>query len=279
MSDSHTTGPMLHSAGVGREAFVQSSAFEFLSRTGFVARALIYGIIGILALKLALGHGGKVTNQQGALHTVAHQPFGKLLLTLVAIGLGGYSLWRFVRAAIGHGPEGTDTGFDRVAALGSGIAYGAMCAIAVEILLGAGSSGAGNTKKATAGIFGWPGGVWIVGIAGGVMILVALYQGYRGVTKKFLEDSKTSEMGPRIREWISLLGTIGHLARMVVFGLVGIFLVKAAIDYNARAAVGLDGALAKIVHRSYGPFALGVVAAGLIAFAFYSLTDARYRKI
>jgi hypothetical protein len=121
--------------------------------------------------------------------------------------------------------------------------------------------------------------VWIVGSAGGVMILVALYQGYRGVTKKFLEDSKTSEMGPRIREWISLLGTIGHLARMVVFGLVGIFLVKAAIDYNARAAVGLDGALAKIVHRSYGPFALGVVAAGLIAFALYSLTDARYRKI
>jgi hypothetical protein len=270
---------MLHSAGVSRETFVQSSAFEMLSRAGFVARALIYGIIGILAFKLALGHGGKVTNQQGALHTVAHQPFGKLLLTLVAIGLGGYSLWRLVRAAIGHGPEGSDTGFERIAALGSGIAYGAMCAIAVEILLGAGTSGAANTKKTTAGIFGWPGGVWIVGIAGVVMILVALYQGYRGVTKKFLKDSKTSEMGPRVREWISLLGTIGHLARMVVFGLVGIFLVKAAIDYNARAAVGLDGALAKIVHRSYGPFALGVVAAGLIAFALYSLTDARYRKI
>src|SRR5712671_6849428 len=139
MSDSHTTGPMLHSAGVSRETFVQSSAFEMLSRAGFVARALIYGIIGILALKLALGHGGKVTNQQGALHTVAHQPFGKLLLTLVAIGLGGYSLWRLVRAAIGHGPEGADKGFDRLAALGSGIAYGVLCALAVEILLGSGS--------------------------------------------------------------------------------------------------------------------------------------------
>jgi hypothetical protein len=279
MNDSHTTGPMLQSAGVARESFVQSSAFEWLSRAGFVARALIYAIIGILALKLALGHGGKVTNQQGALHTVAHQPFGKLLLTLVAIGLGGYSLWRLVRAAIGHGPEGSDTAFERIAALGSGIAYGAMCAIAIEILMGAGTSGSGNTKKATAGVFGWPGGVWIVGIAGGVMVFVALYQGYRGITHKFLKDSKTSEMGPRIKEWITWLGTIGHLARMVVFGLIGIFLVKAALDYNARAAVGLDGALAKIVHRSYGPFALGVVAAGLIAFALYSLTDARYRKI
>ena len=66
---------------------------------------------------------------------------------------------------------------------------------------------------------------------------------------------------------------------MIVFGLVGIFLIKAAVDYNARAAVGLDGALAKIVHRSYGPLALGVVAAGLVAFALYSLSDARYRKI
>jgi L-cystine uptake protein TcyP (sodium:dicarboxylate symporter family) len=112
-----------------------------------------------------------------------------------------------------------------------------------------------------------------------VMIGVALYLGYRGVTKKFLEDSKTAEMGPRTRQWFSAVGTIGYLARMIVFGLVGIFLVKAAIDFNPKKAVGLDGALASILHRSYGPLALGVVAAGLIAFALYSVSDARYRKI
>ena len=86
-------------------------------------------------------------------------------------------------------------------------------------------------------------------------------------------------MSPRRASWIGWLGTVGHLARMVVFALVGIFLIKAAVDYNPRAAVGLDGALAKIVHRSYGPLLLGIVAAGLVAFALYSLTDARYRKI
>ena len=67
------------------------------------------------------------------------------------------------------------------------------------------------------------------------MIGVALYQGYRGITKKFLDDSKVEEMGPQVKKWISRLGTVGHLARMVVFGLVGIFLIKAAIDYNPRA--------------------------------------------
>jgi hypothetical protein len=140
-------------------------------------------------------------------------------------------------------------------------------------------STSGNPKQATAGVFGWPGGTWIVGIAGVVMIGVALYQGYRGVTRKFLEDSKVEEMKPEVKKWISRLGMVGHLARMVVFGLVGIFLVKAAIDYNSRKAVGLDGALAKVTHYSYGPFLLGIVAVGLIAFAVYSLSDARYRRI
>jgi hypothetical protein len=277
MHDSHST--LATARGTG-ESFVRTRTFEVLSRAGFVARALVYGIIGVLAIKLALGQGGKLTNQQGALHTIANQPFGKLLLTLVAIGLGGYSLWRLLRAALGHGPEGSDTGFERLAALGSGIAYGAMCAVAVEILLGAGGGGsAGNPKTSAGGVLGWTGGTWIVGIAGGVLIGIALYQGYRGITKKFLKDSKVEEMPPRVRVWIGRLGTFGHLARMVVFGLIGVFLVKAAIDFNPSKAVGLDGALAKVVDASYGHLLLGIVAAGLIAFAIYSLSDARYRRI
>jgi len=111
------------------------------------------------------------------------------------------------------------------------------------------------------------------------LIGIGLYQGYRGISKDFLEDSKTEEMSPRVRNWIEWIGTFGHLARMVVFGLVGVFLIKAAVDYNPNNAVGLDGALAKLAHASYGPFLLGIVAAGLVAFGVYSLTDARYRRI
>ena len=82
-----------------------------------------------------------------------------------------------------------------------------------------------------------------------------------------------------MRKWIGRLGTVGHLARMVVFGLIGIFLIKAAVEYDPNKAVGLDGALAKLAHQSYGSVLLGIVAAGLIAFALYSLSDARYRRI
>ena len=271
------SAPSAQSSG---EKVAHSRGFEWLARSGFVARGLIYGIIGILAIKLAVGAGGTTTNQQGALKTIAHQPFGKVLLILVAIGLGGYALWRLVHALLGHGPEDSDSGFERLAAFGSGIVYAGLCAIAIEILLGSGSSGAsGSTHKTTAGVLGWPGGTWLVGIAGAFLIGIGLYQGYRGLSKDFLKDSKTEQMSPRVRNWIEWIGSFGHLARMVVFGLVGVFLIKAAIDYNPNNTVGLDGALAKVAHASYGPFLLGIVAAGLIAFGVYSLSDARYRRI
>jgi uncharacterized protein DUF1206 len=261
----------------GGDELVRSDAFRWLARAGFAARGIVYVIIGILAIKLALGSGDTNASQQGALRTIAEQPFGKVLLILIAVGLGGYSLWRLARALLGHGPEGSDSGFDRVAAFASGVVYAGLCAIAVEILFGSGSSG--GAQKTTAGVFGWPGGTWLVGIAGVVLIGVGLYQGYRGISKDFLADSKTEQMSARTRRWIKWIGTFGHLARMVVFCLVGVFLIKAAIDFNPDKAVGLDGALAKVDHASYGPFLLGLVAAGLIAFGTYSLSDARFRRI
>jgi len=256
---------------------VRSEGFRWLARAGFAARGIVYVIIGILAIKLAIGSAGTNASQQGALRTIAAQPFGKLLLILVAIGLGGYALWRLARALLGHGPEGSDSGLDRVAAFASGVVYAGLCAISVEILLGSNSSG--GATKTTSGVFGWPGGTWLVGITGVVLICVGLYQGYRGISKDFLADSKTERMSARTRRWIEWIGAFGHLARMVVFCLVGAFLISAAIAFNPDKAVGLDGALAKVGHASYGPFLLGLVAAGLIAFGTYSLSDARFRRI
>src|SRR5579862_8206080 len=98
-------------AQAGGEKVARSRGFESLARSGFAARGLIYVIIGVLAIKLAVGAGGTTTNQQGALKTIAHQPFGKVLLVLVAIGLGGYALWRLIHALLGRGPEDSDSGF------------------------------------------------------------------------------------------------------------------------------------------------------------------------
>jgi hypothetical protein len=276
MSMSSTTGIAAESRRAGT-GFVHSRAFEWLSRGGFVARGFVYAIVGVLAFKLALGAGGKLVDQQGAFHTVAHQPFGSVLLTLLAIGLAAYALWRLVRAAIGHGPEGADRGADRLVALASGLVYAGLCVLAVQVLMG--SSGSTSPSKATGGVLGWPAGTWIVGIAGLVFIGIALFQAYRGMTKDFLEDAKTEHMGPTTRMWIGWIGLVGYLARAVVFGLVGVFLLKAAVEFDPKAAVGLDGALAKLLDQPYGSVLLAVVAVGLIAFAIYSWSDARYRRI
>jgi uncharacterized protein DUF1206 len=260
-----------------------STAFEVLTRTGFVARGVIYAIIGWLAIQVATQTtSGTPTNQKGALETIDKQPLGHWLLIVVAAGLGAYAIWRFVQAYAGHGPEGGGDAstFGRISAAASGCAYLAMCALAVSILLGSSSSGSSSSPhKSAAGVLGWPGGQWIVGIAGLIFVGVALYQGYKGVSRKFLEDDKTEEMGPLVKRWITISGVIGHLARMVAFGLIGIFVIKAAVDYAPKKAVGLDGALEKLARQSYGTFLLAVVAAGLIAFGIFSIAEARYRRI
>jgi len=261
------------------EAVSQSNALEWWARAGLAARGVIYALVGLLALELALGEGGETTSQQGALKEIAQQPFGKVLLIATAIGLAGYATWRLIRAAIGHGKEsGDDDAIERIGGVVSGIGYGLLCVAAIDILIGSSSSG-GGTSQTTGGILSWPGGQWIVGIAGAATIGEGLHQGYKGIAKKFLEKSKTEEMSPRVKRAFTKLGIFGHLARMVVFSMIGYFLVKAAIDYNPDAAVTLDGALSKLAHASFGPLALGVVAAGLIGFGLYSLADARYRRV
>jgi hypothetical protein len=260
------------------EQVARRDEFEWLARAGLVARGVVYAVIGILAVKLALGDGGKATDQQGALATIAQQPFGKVLLSVVAIGLAGYAFWRLVRAAIGHGPEASDDTKDRIAGLVSGLAYAALCVTAIGILIGSGGGG-GDPDKATGGVLGWPAGQVLVGLAGLVLIGVGADQGRKGVKREFLEESKTEQMGPRMRPVFTAVGVAGHLARMVVFALIGVFVVKAAIEYDADEAIGLDGALAKLGHSAYGPVALGVVAAGLVCFAAYSVLDARYRRV
>jgi hypothetical protein len=256
-----------------------STAFAAFARAGFVARGFVYALIGALAVCLAVGLGGKATNQQGALETLARQPLGHVLLVAVAAGLAGYSCWRLVRALLGRGPEaGRDSLIDRVAWFGSGVFYGALAYGAVEILL-AGHTTGSSVPKGTAGIFGWPGGRWLILGAGVVMLVVGAYQGYRAVTQEFLDDAKTGEMSERTQHAFSTVAVIGHLARMVVFCLVGLFLAVAAIQYDPHKAAGLGGVLGRLLAQPGGNELMGVVAAGLVAFGAYSIADSRYHRL
>ncbi|MDO9410474.1 DUF1206 domain-containing protein [Patulibacter sp.] len=274
---SSSTGPV-EGAQEGGERVARSSGFEWLARAGLVARGVVYAIIGVLAVKLALRDGGETTDQQGALKEIAGQPFGKTLLVLMAVGLGGYALWRLLRAALGHGTEESDDAKARIGGAASGIGYAFLCVTAVKIVSGA-STGSGSPEKTTGGVLAWTGGPILVAVAGAVLIAVAADEAHKGLARRFLKKSRTGRMSRGATRTFTALGVFGHLARAVVFALMGYGLVKAAVSYDADEAIGLDGALAQLSTASYGPWLLGAVAVGLLGFAAYSIADARYRKV
>ena len=223
----------------GRQA-THSTAFEVLTRLGFLARGAIYVIIGLLAIQVAIHAGNETTNQRGAMQTIQQQPFGHWLLIVVAVGLGAYAAWRFVQAFVGSGPEGggDHSTFGRIAAAASGCAYAALCVLAVTILLGSSSSSSSNPHKQTAGVLGWPGGQYLVGAAGAIFVGVALYQAYKGLSRKFLDEDKTEQMGETTKRVFTVVGVAGYLARTVAFGLIGIFLIRAAIGLRPAEGRG-----------------------------------------
>jgi hypothetical protein len=251
-----------------------SGWYAVLARTGLVAKGVSFGIVGVLAIKLALGDGGKATSREGALQSLAQQSFGKVVLILLALGFGAYALWRFVQA-FAERKWGARAGY-----VGRGLIYAALTLSAVKILVGAQTNGSQTQRahKTAATILGWPAGTWIVGIAGALIIGVGLWNLYRGLSRNF-EKKWRSGMGETARKWGGRAGVLGHIARAAVFTLIGIFVVKAALDYNPKDAIGLDGALQKLAHASYGPYLLGLTAAGLICYGLYCLVDARYRDV
>jgi hypothetical protein len=142
-----------------------------------------------------------------------------------------------------------------------------------------GGGGGGNEQKTTGGVFDLPLGRWLVGAVALVFVAMGVFNGYRAVTCKFNRKLKKGEMNDAEEAAATTLGVLGHLARFVIFGLVGLFLLKATWEYDAKEARGLDGALLELSQQPYGPFLLGAVAVGLIAYALYCFVQARYRRI
>jgi hypothetical protein len=257
---------------------------ERAGRVGLVAKGVSYALIGILAIQIPLGQGGQAADRQGALRQLATEDWGPAALIALAVGFACYAVWRLIEAVVDRQREGHDAKglAKRARSLGLGVLYAASAAAALA-LVRSGSSraggAAGDEKQETARVLDWPAGRWIVLAVALGFLADGLYNVYRGVTTKFRERLKTQEMSQGVERAAVGSGVLGHLARGVVFALVGVFLAKAAIEYDPSEAVGIDGALLKLVQHDQGPLLLGLVAAGLIAYALYCLVEARYRKI
>jgi Domain of Unknown Function (DUF1206) len=254
---------------------------ERFARLGLAARGVLFIVIGILTFRVAFGHYEDQASQNGALQQISAQPGGQILVWIVAIGLIGYSLWRLASAAFGPmaDPVATDAK-QRVKALAEGVGYGAVAIIAIKVATGSGSSSSGGGgQKQTATVLSWPGGQFLVGLAGLVIIGVGLYYIYDGWTADFTKELKVGEMSPTARKAVIALGRFGRIAQGVVFSTIGVLVMIAAVQYDPGKAKGLDGALKTLAGEPFGKWLLVFIALGLLAYGVYGLAEAKLRRV
>ena len=255
---------------------------ERLARFGYAAKGIVYIVVGAIATQAALGMGGEATGTQGAMRSIARQPFGRIMLGIVAFGLVAYVIWRWVQAITDADDKGTKAkGIAlRLGYTGSGLVYAGLAYSAARIVFGAEEDGRPSAAESwTASVMEYPYGNWLVVLAGLSVMGYGLYQCYKGYTAKFRKRLKTGEMSEDAILWATRSGRFGFIARGIVFCIVGAFLIVAAWHFDSTEVKGLDGALQLLIRQSYGKWLLGLVALGLVAYGLYMLVEARYRRI
>jgi hypothetical protein len=264
----------------GRQA-ASSRWLEWLARGGFLARGVIYMLIGVLAVQIGLGARGKEADSTGALHAIAARPGGAAVLWLLAVGFAGMALWRLAEAAYGQAGPGGRKASRRVTSLARGVFYALVCAGVVGLVAGSGGPAPGNSQSEdlTARLMSHAGGRWLVLLIGLGVVAAGIGMVVTGVRRKFLRQLRLARMSSRTRKIVETLGTVGNTAGGIVIGIVGVLLVVAAVTFDPKKAQGLDGALRRIARTPLGPWLLVAVAVGLVIFGVYSCCEARWRNV
>jgi hypothetical protein len=265
------------------ERVSNGKALENAARVGLLAYGLVHLLVAWLALQLAWGGGrGQEADQSGAMATLARQPFGKPLLWVIALGLVALAVWqgaeilRWRGGWSASGKQRRKAITKSVKSAAKAIVYLGLAFLAIRFAVGSGQSSAQQQQQKTAGVFSWPGGRFLVGVIGLVMIGIGVQHVYKGVTKRFLKQIDLAEASPSVTQLITRSGQAGFPAKGVALGIVGGLLVWAAITFDPSKARGLDGALRTILSAPGGQALLTIVALGIVAFAVFCFARARY---
>ena len=255
---------------------------EAVARWGLVSKGALYLLVGVIAADVAIAGSGRLQDRGGAVSAVADTWYGKVLIILVAMGLAGYAAWRFAQGVLGRPLEGgkKESWWKRIGYFARSGWYLFLLWVVLAALAGADEEGGSREEdRATARVLDWPLGRWIVAAVGLAILGAGVFNYWRGITQSFKKKLKLRKMSELEEKVFTIIGMVGHIARGTVFGLIGFFLMRAAWQYDPEEAVGLDGALSKILQEDYGDTMLGIVSAGLIAYGLYCFVEARYREV
>ncbi|MFH8796519.1 DUF1206 domain-containing protein [Streptomyces sp. NPDC017941] len=259
-------------------------AIETAARAGFVARGVLYVLVGIIALRVAFSDDdGKQADRGGALTELADKPFGNVLLWLLGLALAGMALWRLSETLFGQaGPDG-DKATKRLSSAARCVFYGVVSYTVLAYVTGDKGSGSGSTDRqsddVTATALGWPAGQWIVGAAGAAVVVTGVVIAVRAMLRKFHKRLRMSEMPVPVRRVVDVLGVTGGSGRGCLFAAVGAFVLVAAVRHKAGEAKGMDDVLRSFRETPAGPWLLVAMALALVAFGVFSWACARWRKV
>lgn len=254
----------------------RSDWVDHAARAGLVAFGLVHLVIGWLALQLALGDRSGAASSDGAIRELAGQPFGLVLVWLVAIGMLLLMVWRLVEAALGHRD---DDGFTRtrrrLTSAGRAVVYGYISWSAFAVATGSGSS-SGGTDSTTAKVMNLPGGQLLVGAVGLGIAGIGVALARKAWTDRFAKEMDSKGLSGSSGTLYLWLGRVGCVAKGVAFGIVGGLFCYAAATHEANKSGGLDQALAEVLDQPFGPVLLAAIALGFAAYGLFCLAQARY---
>jgi hypothetical protein len=255
-----------------------SPAARLLARAGLAARGVIYILIGWVAILVAIGHSSQEADQHGALQLLASKPYGLVSLWLLGIGFAGYAFWRASEAALGVTGD-PDSAGPRLRSLGRAVVYAAFAYLTFKVISGSRGSQSQRQQDITATAMQHPAGRWLVGLVGLIIVIVGVVLAVEGIRRKFMKYLRTSQMSRRTRHVVRWLGTVGSVARGVVFALAGVLVIDAAVTHNPAKSGGIDQALLTLRGQPFGEFLVILAALGLITFGVYGLCEARWRRV
>jgi hypothetical protein len=250
-----------------------------MARIGYLAKAVLYATIGILAAQAALGSGGRTTDAGGALREVVRAPLGDALVLVIAAGLAAYAVWRVVDAVFDGEGKGSDAKgiVRRIGSAIRGLAHAGLAIAAFRLATHSSGGGGNDSDRYVARAMDLPGGEWLVWLAAGGVVIYGAYQLYRAWAAKLGRQLDLSALPVGTSRGITAISRIGIAARGIVFGLIGVLLGRSAARGDPEQAGGIRESLDLLA--GMGRWPLVAVALGLVAYAVYELLNARYRRI